>query len=207
MRPVTFLASGWLICLLAALPVTPALAASFNTVDVQRHADWHSLRLTLGEERHVRAIEQSSYTDSVLSVNATPGACGQRWLEIRVTLDEVQAESATWDRVPVDVMVDQDRVYTGEAAFITERGDDGFYVRLTMPDTGALLDGMRHGETLRLRIHRGEDDPWFMVFSLNGADQALARMNRLCETRPADNATPHDNAPAGKPTRASPTTQ
>ncbi|MDN3554275.1 hypothetical protein QWY74_12545 [Halomonas almeriensis] len=207
MRPVTFLARGLLAGLLAWLLVAPALATSYNIRDAQPHGDWHSLRLTLGEERHVRAIEQSSYSDSVLSVNATPGACGQRWLEIRVMLDEVQAESTTWDRVPVDVMIDQGDVYTGEAAFITERGDDGFYVRLTMPDTSALLDGMRHGETLRLRIHRAAEDYWFMVFSLKGADQALTRMNRLCETHPADNAAPHDNAPAGKPTRASSTTQ
>ncbi|WP_275287450.1 hypothetical protein [Halomonas elongata] len=198
MRLVTILASGLLP--LAALLATPAPATSFNTGDVQAHGNWHSLSLTLGEERHVRAIEQHSYADSVLSVNATPGACERPWLEIRVALDDVQASSTTWDRVPVDVLVDRDDVHSGEAAFITERGDDGFYVRLSLPETDALLDDMRHGETLRLRIHRAPEDYWFMVFSLNGVDQALVRMNRLCETSPSS---PKDNAPAGNPTRAS----
>ncbi|WP_069384997.1 hypothetical protein [Halomonas caseinilytica] len=198
MRLVTLLASGLLP--LATLLATPALATSFNTGDVQSHGDWHSLSLTLGEERHVRAIEQHSYADSVLSVNATPGACARPWLEIRVALDDVQARSTTWDRVPVDLLVDRDGIHSGEGAFITERGDDGFYVRLSMPDTDALLDDMRHGETLRLRIHRAPEDYWFMTFSLDGANQAFTRMNRLCET-PAES--PKDNAPTGKPTRAS----
>lgn len=200
MRLVTILASGLLP--LAALFVTPTLATSFNTGDVQAHGDWHSLSLTLGDERHVRAIEQHSYGDSVFSVNATPGACAHPWLEIRVALDELQSRSATWNRVPVDMLIDRDNVHSGEAAFITERGDDGFYVRLSMPDTDALLDDMRHGETLRLRIHRAPEDYWFLVFSLNGADQALARMNRLCE-QPPKGTGPKDNTPAGRPTRAS----
>ncbi|ATJ84611.1 hypothetical protein ACFPTY_16440 [Halomonas beimenensis] len=176
-RRPSFGLPAWLLGLALA---GPSLAGQFNTDAVRSHGDWHSLRLTLGEERHVRALEQHSYRDSVFSVNATPGACARPWLEMRVELGEVQAESATVNRVPADLLVDEGWVHTGEAAFITERGNSGFYVRFAFPDTGALLDEMRGGEVLRLRIHRGENDPWFMVFSLTGAGAALDRLDRLC---------------------------
>ncbi|MDN3555868.1 hypothetical protein [Halomonas maura] len=166
---------------LLALAVTvPAQAGRYNIDAVEHHADWHSLRLTLGEERHVRALEQRSYSDTVFSVNASPGACDRPWWEMRVELDEVQAESATVNRVQADLLVDEDRVHTGQAAFITERGNSGFYVRFSFPDSEALLADMRTGEILRLRIHRAEGDYWFLVFSLEGAEAALARMQRLC---------------------------
>ncbi|MBB3230700.1 hypothetical protein [Halomonas stenophila] len=169
---------------LLALAVTaPAQAGRYNIDAVEHHGDWHSLRLTLGEQHHVRALEQRSYSDTVFSVNASPGACGRPWLEMRVELDEVQAESATVNRVPADLLVDDGRVHTGQAAFITERGNSGFYARFTVPDTEALLAEMAAGELLRLRLHRAEQDYWFLVFSLEGARGALTRMQRLCEGR------------------------
>ncbi|UYG07689.1 hypothetical protein [Halomonas sp. M4R1S46] len=169
---------------LLALAVTvPAQAGRYNLDAVERHGDWHSLRLTLGEERHVRALEQRSYSDTVFSVNASPGACDRPWLEMRVELGEVQAESATVNLVPADLLVDDGRVHTGQAAFITERGNSGFYARFTLPDTGALLAEMGAGEVLRLRLHRAEQDYWFLVFRLEGAEAALTRMRRLCEGR------------------------
>ncbi|MFG6176479.1 hypothetical protein ACGTN6_04455 [Halomonas sp. THAF12] len=178
--PLLFLLKGCLPGLLALGLAAPASAGSFNTTDVQAHGNWHSLALTLGDERHVRALEQHSYSDSVFSVNATPGACDRPWLELRVELDDVQAQSATVNRVPADLMVDEGQVQQGQADFVTERGNSGFYVRFTLPDTAALLDDVRDGDTLRLRIHRAAEDYWFMVFSLDDADAALARMQRLC---------------------------
>lgn len=127
-------------------PVTSTLAASYNTVDVQRHADWHSLRLAPGEESHARRLRAALAEDS-LDARRDPG----RERHLGSGAGGCHGRSG--------------RDYTGEAAFITKRGDDGLYVRLTMPDTEALLDSMRHGETLRLRIHRAEEDYWFMVFS------------------------------------------
>ncbi|RTR04526.1 hypothetical protein EKG36_09050 [Halomonas nitroreducens] len=166
--------------LLALAVAIPAQAGRYNIDAVERHEAWHSLRLTLGEERHARAVEQHSYSDTVFSVNASPGACDRPWLEMRVELGEVQAESATVNRVPADLLVDEGRVHAGQAAFITERGNSGFYVRFTLPDTAAALADMRSGEVLRLRIHRAEQDYWFLVFRLEGARAALDRMHRLC---------------------------
>ncbi|WP_240724548.1 hypothetical protein [Halomonas borealis] len=166
---------------LAALGLAaPALAGSLNTSDIQAHGDWHSLALQLGDEHHVRALEQHSYSDSVFSLNATPGACGAPWLELRVELGELQAESAIVNRVPADLLIDQGWVHQGQADFITERGNSGFYARLSLPDIDAALDEMRDGETLRLRLHRAEDDYWFLVFSLAGFEEAQQRMQRLC---------------------------
>ncbi|MBB3140418.1 hypothetical protein [Halomonas organivorans] len=178
--PLLSLLKGCLPGLLVLGLAAPASAGSFNTTDAQAHGDWHSLVLQLGDERHVRALEQHSYSDSVFSVNATPGACDRPWLELRVELDDMQAQSATVNRVPADLMVDEGRVHQGQADFVTERGNSGFYVRFTLPDTAALLDDMRDGDTLRLRIHRAEDDYWFMVFSLSGFGEAQDRMQRLC---------------------------
>ncbi|MDR5866885.1 hypothetical protein [Halomonas koreensis] len=167
--------------LLGLLPLAgTAQGLDYNIDEVRAHGAWHSLRLSLGEERHARALEASSYADSTLSVNATPGACDRPWLELRVALAEVQADSATVNRVPVDLLVDQGAVHTGEGAFLIERGDDGFYVRLSRLDTVALLDAMAAGETLRLRIHRAPEDYWFMAFDLTGFEAARARMARLC---------------------------
>lgn len=181
MRP-SLLLTPCLCGLLALGLVASSFAGSFNTTDIQAHGDWHSLVLQLGDERHVRAMEQHSYADSVFSVNATPGACDHPWLELRVELGEVQAETATVNRVPADLLIDQGWVHQGQADFLTERGDSGFYARLILPDTEAVLDEMRGGETLRLRLrlHRAEDDYWFLVFSLAGFEDARDRLQRLC---------------------------
>lgn len=172
---------------LLLLPLCLALAGTvsatdYNTGDVRAHGGWHSLVLSLGEERHFRAIDQQSYSDAILSVNASAGACDVPWLELRVALAENQAESATVNRVPADLRVDQATIHSGSAAFVTERGDDGFYVRFAVPDLDLLLAEMAEGDLLRLRMMRGEDDPWFMVFGLAGAGEAIARQRRLCDT-------------------------
>ncbi|HSH47741.1 MAG TPA: hypothetical protein VK991_04045 [Halomonas sp.] len=137
--------------------------------------------LSLGKERYVRALDETSYSDSVLSLNARPNACRQPWLELRVELAEYQPESTTHSRVPADVRVDHRTIHSGSAAFITERGNSGFYVRFTLPTLALLLDEMAAGELMRLRIMRAADDPWFMAFGLEGAGPALERANRLCE--------------------------
>jgi hypothetical protein len=168
------------LALLLTLPAA-AQATNYNTQEVEAHGAWHSLTLRLGEERHFRAMEGNTYADSLLSVNATAGICDLPWLELRVELDEFQPESRTLNRVPLDMRVDEATIHGGQAEFVTERGDSGFYVHLHPEDQALLLDEMREGEILRLRMMRGEDDPWFMVFDLNGADDALARMEALCE--------------------------
>lgn len=163
----------------------PAAATNYNTSDVRAHGGWHSLTLSLGEARHFRAIDQQSYSDSIFSVNASAGACDLPWLELRVALDDYQPESATVNRVPADLRVDHAPIHSGRAVFLTERGDRGFYVRIALPELAPLLDEMADGELLRLRLMRGEDDPWYMAFSLSGAGEAIARMRRLCAQAPA----------------------
>ena len=158
----------------------PASAAIYNTVDAETHGQWQSLTLTLGEERHYRALEGSSYSDSLFSVNLTPGACERPWLELRVDLGERQPESRVVNRVPADLRVDHETIHGGEAEFITERGDSGFYVQFLLEEQALLLEEMASGETLRLRLMRAEDDPWFMVFSLEGAAEAMARARQQC---------------------------
>ncbi|MDX1464785.1 MAG: hypothetical protein R3215_03680 [Halomonas sp.] len=159
----------------------PAAATNYNTSDVRAHGGWHSLALSLGEAHHFRAIDQQSYSDAIFSVNASAGACDLPWLELRVELDDYQPESATVNRVPADLRVDHAPIHSGDAAFVTERGDRGFYVRLALPELNRLLEEMADGELLRLRLMRGEDDPWYMAFALAGAGEAIARMRRLCE--------------------------
>ena len=167
--------------LLATLLTTAsASAAIYNTVDAETHGQWQSLTLMLGEERHYRALEVGSYSDSLFSVNLTPGACDRPWLELRVDLGERQPESRVVNRVPADLRVDHETIHGGEAEFIIERGDSGFYVQLFLEEQALLLEEMASGETLRLRLMRGEDDPWFMVFSLEGAAEAMARARQQC---------------------------
>jgi hypothetical protein len=171
----------WLLPLALAVAIPAVAATTFNTGDIRTHADWHSLTLSLGEERHLRAMEASSYSDAILSVNATPGACDQPWLELRVELDEYQAENRTVNLVPLDLRVDHETIHGGRAEFVTHRSDSGFYAHFHLEEQRLLLEEMCDGETLRLRMMRSEDDPWFMTFSLDGADEAIARMQRQCE--------------------------
>ncbi len=159
-----------------------ASAAGYNTSDIEAHGGWHSLILSLGEERHFRAIDQQSYSDAIFSVNASAGTCDLPWLELRVELAESQARSATVNRVPADLRVDRATIHSGSADFVTERGDTGFYVHFALPKQDLLLEEMAEGELLRLRMMRGEDDPWFMVFDLAGAGEAIERARRLCST-------------------------
>ena len=172
LAPATLLVTG--------LMAQGAAAAIYNTADAEAHRHWQSLILTLGEERHYRALEGHSYSDSLFSINYTPGACERPWLELRVELGERQPESRVVNRVPADLRVDHETIHGGEAEFITERADSGFYVQFLLEEQPLLLEEMRRGETLRLRLMRAEDDPWFMVFSLEGAAEAMARAERLC---------------------------
>lgn len=157
-----------------------ASAIDYNTGDIHAHGGWHSLVLSLGDARHFRAIDQQSYSDAIFSVNVSAGACDLPWLELRVALPETQAESALVNRVPADLRVDHATIHSGTADFFTERGDNGFYVHFALDDLDRLLKEVAEGELLRLRMMRGEDDPWFMVFGLAGAGEAIERVRRRC---------------------------
>ncbi len=158
-----------------------AMATNYNVSDAERHENWHSVVLSLGEERHFRALEQTSYSDSILSVNYSAGVCDLPWLEVRVELEEHQPESRVANLVPGDLRVDHETIHSGMAEFITQRGDRGFYVNFYLDTQDLLLDEMRSGETLRLRFDRGDEDYWFMSFELAGADAAMTRAERLCQ--------------------------
>lgn len=166
--------------LLLALTCASAQAANFNAADVAHHGAWESLTLTLGDEHHYRAVDTQSYSDATLSVNATQGVCDLPWLEVRVTLEEQQGESRAVDLVPTRLRVDDRTRFDSMAEFITERGDDGFYVHFYLNDVPTLLDEMASGEQLFLGFDQNDADPWYMTFSLDGANEALARMQRLC---------------------------
>ncbi|MFQ3789792.1 hypothetical protein [Halomonas sp. A29] len=171
---------AWL--LLAGLAAAPqASATNYNVGDAEQHEHWHSVVLSLGDERHFRALEQHSYSDSILSVNYTAGVCDLPWLEVRVELEEHQPESRVANLVPGDLRVDYATIHSGAAEFITQRGDRGFYVNFYLDEIDLLIDEMRGGETLRLRFDRGDEDYWFMSFELAGADAAIDRAKRLCE--------------------------
>lgn len=161
----------------------PAAAVQFNVAEVERHGAWQSMTLSLGEERLYRALEGDNYADAHFSVNVGPGACDAPWLELRADLGEYQPQSRRVNRVAADIRVDEKTIHSGQADFRTERGDDGFYVQIDLPEQPLLLDEMRRGEILRLRLMRGPDDPWFMVFSLDGAGEAMDRMTQACRPR------------------------
>ncbi|RUR30985.1 hypothetical protein ELY33_09285 [Vreelandella andesensis] len=158
----------------------PSLAATFNIDATQPHRHWQSMALTLGDERHFRAVETHSYSDATLSVNATKGVCDLPWLEMRVTLAEQQGESRAVNLVPTRIRVDDRPIIDTMAEFITERGDDGFYTHFYLNDLQALIDQMSQGEQLFIGFDQQDSDPWYMTFSLDGADNALHRMQRLC---------------------------
>ncbi|MBZ5488585.1 hypothetical protein HW452_13725 [Halomonas aquamarina] len=177
MKPLlTALASS---ALLVGAPV--ASGVTFNTQEAETHGQWQSLILSLGREHHFRAVETQSYSDATLSLNATQGVCDLPWLEVRVTLEEQQASSRTVNLVPVRLRIDEQPVMDSMAEFITERGDDGFYVHFYLADMPALIHQMQEGQQLFLGFDQGERPPWYMTFGLEGADEAIARMQTLCE--------------------------
>ncbi|MCL7929250.1 hypothetical protein [Halomonas llamarensis] len=174
-------------CLLIVISLLSAIAfaTSFNVSDAKRHAHWQSMTLTLGDERHFRAVEGHSYTDATLSVNATRDVCDLPWLEMRVTLEEHQGKSDTLNVVPALIRVDDGEIRHAVAEFITQRGDDGFYAHFYINALEAVLADMRDGEQLFLAFElstfeQGEREPWHMTFSLDGADTALKRMQGAC---------------------------
>lgn len=160
-------------------------AVDFNTTEQQQHGMWQSLVVSLGSESHVRMIENSSYSDAMLSVNVTPGRCAQPWLEVRTSVGENQPLSERVNDVPADVLIGDHYTLTGRVELLTERGDDGLYLRFHDLDMTTLLQQMQDGQELHLRIRMTEDvdDYWFMTFSLEGAADALSRMNQLCFSR------------------------
>ena len=159
----------------------PSMAATFNIDAVQPHNHWQSMALTLGSERHFRAVETHSYSDATLSLNATPGVCDLPWLGMRVTLAEQQGESRAVNLVPTRIRVDDTPIIDTMAEFITERGDDGFYAHFYLSDLQTLMAQMRQGEQLFIGFDQQDSDPWYMTFSLDGADDAIARIQRLCD--------------------------
>ncbi|WP_089703921.1 hypothetical protein [Vreelandella arcis] len=178
-RFYTALASSTLgAALVLSLP--SAHAVSFNVEDAQTHDHWQSMSLTLGDERHFRAVETHSYSDATLSVNATQGVCDLPWLEMRVELDASQGESRTVNLVPARLRVDERERIHSVAEFITERADNGFYAHFYLNDIDQLIADMGQGEQLFLGFDQGEQAPWYMTFSLDGAAPALARMQTLC---------------------------
>lgn len=158
-----------------------ASAATFNTDNVDSHDHWQSLTLTLGGERHYRAVETHSYSDATLSLNTTQGVCDLPWLEMRVTLEQQQGESRAVNLVPARLRIDEQPVLDTMAEFITERGDDGFYAHFYLSDMPTLMAEMRQGEQLFLGFDQEEREPWYMTFSLQGANAAITRMLTQCE--------------------------
>lgn len=158
----------------------PSMAATFNIDAAQSHNHWQSMALTLGSEQHFRAVETHSYSDATLSLNATQGVCDLPWLEMRVTLAEQQGESRAVNLVPTRIRVDDTPIIDTMAEFITERGDDGFYAHFYLSDLRTLMAQMSQGEQLFIGFDQQDSEPWYMTFSLDGADDAIARIQRLC---------------------------
>lgn len=158
-----------------------ATAATFNIEQPEAHGHWQSMVLALGDERHVRAVETHSYSDATFSLNATRGICDLPWLEMRVTLEQQQGESKAVNLVPARLRIDEQPIVETMAEFITERGDDGFYAHFYLSDMPTLIDDMRQGEQLFIGFDQEASEPWYMTFSLEGADGAIARMQSLCE--------------------------
>lgn len=168
---------------LAGLPAL-ALATPYNVSDAQQHQHWQSMTLSLGDERHFRAVETHSYSDATFSVNATLGVCDLPWLEMRVTLDTLQGSDTTLNMVPTLVRVDEHPIRQGVAEFITQRGDDGFYAHFYLNELDALFKEMHSGEQLFVAFEQGEREPWHMTFSLQGAADALAHLQASCTGDP-----------------------
>lgn len=177
MSPTRALSSYALSTLLLA---NPALAATFNVSSTEPHGHWQSMALSLGDERHFRAVETHSYSDATLSVNTTQGVCDLPWLEMRVTLAQQQGESRAVNLVPTRLRIDDQPIIDTMAEFITERGDDGFYAHFYLQDMETLIEEMQSGEQLFLGFDQNEREPWYMTFSLAGADAAISRMQALC---------------------------
>lgn len=171
-----------MVMALAWLAATSSVnAETFNTGDMASHEDWQSITLSRGGEQHYRAVEATSYSDATLSLNATSGICDLPWLEMRVTLDQQQDESRTVNLVPARLRIDEQPVIDTMAEFITERGDDGFYAHFYLSDFTTLMPDLRQGEQLFLGFDQGDQEPWYMTFSLQGAGTAINRMLAQCE--------------------------
>lgn len=174
----------------------PAQATRYNVNEAADHQHWQSMALHLGDDTHLRAVEAHSYSDSTLSVNATPGVCDLPWLELRVSLGEYQGSDRTLRQVPGLIRVDDEDIHRAIAEFITQRGDDGFYVHFYLDRLMPLLEQMADGEQLFVAFEQGEAAPWHMQFSLAGAGQAISRMLSLCQADDRAQAPSPERPPA-----------
>lgn len=177
--------SRQLLALFAGLWVSAgAWAATFEVSDTATHGDWQTATLTRqagGEqERHFRAIETVSYDDASLSVNATPGVCDLPRLEMRVAFEGQDRQAAT-GHVPARLRVDDKTLHSAVAEFFTEPANDGFYVHFYLDDQRGLLDDMDGGEQIFLGFEQGEGEPWYMIFSLDGAGAAMDSAQLRCQ--------------------------
>lgn len=163
-----------------------AQAAAFDVSDVETHGDWQVATLSAPGEaegpRHFRAVESASYTDATLSVNATPGVCDMPWLEMRVRLDTLEQATPETRVLPAQLRVDDKTLQKSVVEFFTQPANNGFYVHFYLNDRARLLNDMRSGEQLFLGFDQGEREPWYMIFSMDGAgdaiDAALTRCRR-----------------------------
>ncbi|WNL42159.1 hypothetical protein RN347_16280 [Halomonas sp. PAMB 3264] len=159
---------------------TAAQAARYPVSDDTAFGAWHAATTTDAGQRHFRALEAESYSDAILSVNATEGVCHLPWLELRVTLKETQSESRAVNLVPARLRVDQTPIMETMAEFIVEEGDDGFYSHFYLGELDALLARMSEGEQLFIGFEQGSATPWTMTFDLDGAGKAIQEMQRRC---------------------------
>ncbi|WP_252105823.1 MULTISPECIES: hypothetical protein [unclassified Halomonas] len=179
MKPHTFAAAALGTAGLLTL-ATAAQAARYPVSDETAFGAWYAATTTDAGQRHFRALEAESYSDAILSVNATEGVCHLPWLELRVTLDEAQPESRAVNLVPARLRVDQTPIMETMAEFIVEQGDDGFYSHFYLGELDALLARMNEGEQLFIGFEQGDAAPWTMTFDLDGAGQAIQAMQRRC---------------------------
>ncbi|WP_235825501.1 hypothetical protein [Vreelandella rituensis] len=181
MRSICHFPSRFLLAVGLSLALgTSVHGATFNIEDSVQHMHWQSMSLVLGDERHFRAVETHSYSDASLSLNATAGVCDLPWLEMRVELDERQGKSRAVNLVPARLRVDEAIRHESMAEFITERGDSGFYTHFYLNDVTSLIEEMREGDAFYLGFEQGEQAPWYMTFSLQGAEAAIERMQAAC---------------------------
>lgn len=113
---------------------------------------------------------------------------------MHVELDERQGESRAVNLVPARLRVDDTTRHESMAEFIIERGDKGFYTHFYLNDLSPLIEEMREGDAFYLGFDQGEQAPWYMSFSLQGADAAIERMQAACRsTTKASTGTGREN--------------
>ena len=156
---------------------TPALALMYNQEGVEAAGHWHSMTLTLGEERTYRASNGYDMPGTAFSVDFAPPACRPR-LELRVEMGEVASRDETLE-ADAALRVDRAEPHAGPAVLARERGDSGAYVSFSAAAPYRLLHELHVGDALRVEIDDGVE-PWYLRFGLPGAAVALDRAARQC---------------------------